>query len=259
MKKALLLVAALAAFVSVAIAAPQVQKTATFAYLYDVDSATLTYCVMTGQNGDPYGQARVVNARIKTTGGPTTTVTEFTGSSNPFTDLAVGDTILVTDSAGVRQQLEIVARASAASITVSSSVTLELAAGHPFTWLKQTCGTAASDGWIYVGNASQVAMTVQYEQGDLGGLRVRWECKPNAIGAAPVIVYPGESSDCGIGGTLSTDRCNFATAGETARLTVVVDPNPFAYCRVGLAYVTSDTSDAAANLEKVTASLVAVQ
>jgi hypothetical protein len=71
-----------------------------------------------------------------------------------------------------------------------------------------------------------------------------------------VIVYPGESSDCGIGGTLSTDRCNFATAGVTARLTVLVEGNLFSACRVGLAYAASDTSDAGANLEQVTVTLV---
>jgi len=259
MKKILSFVVALALVALCADAQPVARRNANFAYLYDVDSTNLTYCVMGGQGGDPFGPAIVGIARIKTTSGPTATVEEFTTGGAPFTSISVGDTILVTDSAGAAQQLVVVARASAASITVNTTVTLEATAGHNFTWMKQTCGTAITNGWIRVSDARAVSMTVQYEQGDLGSLRVRWECKGLGIGAQPVVVYPGEASDCGIGGTLSTDRCDFTTAGVTARLTVSVFPNPFAYCRVGLAYAASDAAENATNLEQITALLVKEQ
>jgi hypothetical protein len=237
------------------------QRSASFAHLYDVDSTSLTYCVMTGQNGDPFGGAMVGSSRIKTAaGGGSTTVTEFVSGALPFAQLSVGDTIIVDQNNStppVSQTVIVTAKASGASITVSTAMDLDNAAGHDFRWLKQTCGTAITNGWINVEDATGVAMTVQYEQGDLTGLRVRWECVPKGVGAAPVIVYPGQSSDCGIGGTLSTDRCDFATPGETARLMVSWGfPNSFQKCRIGLAYHTADASDAAANLEQVTATIV---
>ncbi len=235
--------------------------TANFAHLYDVDSASLTYCVVTGQNGDPFGAPRPGSSNIKTTG-TSTTVTEFTSGALPFADLSVGDTIIVPkDNSAIptTQTVIITAKASGASITVSTALTLTGTLGHPFTWMKQTCGTAITNGWVTVSSMSTVALTVQYDQGDLDGLRVRWECRPAGIGAQPVIVYPGESSDCGLGGTLSTDRCNFATAGVTARLTVLVEGNPFNQCRIGLAYAAADASDAAANLEQVTATVTKIK
>lgn len=253
-------VLAVLAALALASAASAQQSSASFAHLYDVDALSLTYCVMTGQNGDPFGQPISVSARIKTAGGAgSTTVTEFTTGEAPFTNVAVGDTLIIQQDNATppaKQTVVVTAKASAASITVSSSVDLDNAAGHFFSYLKSTCGTAVTNGWINVENARVVSLTVQYEQGDLTGLRVRWECVPKGIGARPVIVYPGQSSDCGLGGTLSTDRCDFATAGETARLTISVTDNPFQSCRMGLAYHTADASDAAANLEQVTATLI---
>jgi hypothetical protein len=123
----------------------------------------------------------------------------------------------------VPQTVTIIAKASGASITVSGAgLTLTGAAGHQFTWFKQTCGTSITSGWATISSYALVSMTVQYDQGDLDALLVRWECRPAGIGAQPVIVYPGETSDCGLGGTLATDRCSFATAGVTSRLTVLV-------------------------------------
>lgn len=229
---------------------------------YDVDSATLTYCVLTGQTDDPFATARVGTAAIKTVG-TSTTVTEYTASTNPFANLSVGDTLIVTKDASaipVSQTVTIIAKASGASITVSGAgLTLTSTGGHQFTWLKQACGTTTSSGWATVSGFGLVSMTVQYDQGDLDGLRVRWECRPGGVGAQPVIVYPGETSDCGLGGTLSTDRCNFATAGVTSRLTVLVEGNPFSQCRVGLAFAATDTSDAGAAIEQVTVAITKVK
>jgi hypothetical protein len=251
MKKTLL-----ALLFAVAASAAQAQSlSGNFAHQFDVDVTSLTYCLVTGQNGDPFAAARPGKAAIKTTG-TSTTVAEFTVGTNPFADLSVGDTLIVTRDASaipVSQTVVVVAKASAASITVSGAgLTLTGSGGHQFTWLKQTCGTTVNDGWANVGGYQTVSLTSLYEQGDLDALVVRWECKAAGIGAQPVIVYPGESSDCGLGGTLSTDRCSFATAGVTARLTVLVEDNPFQYCRVGVAMATTDTSDAGAALEQVT-------
>lgn len=225
---------------------------ATFNYKFDVDSDSLNYCVLTGTNGSPFGDPIRVQGNIKTTGS-SATLAEF-ADTDPFTGLAQGDVLFIDTPTGVATRV-IVAATSVSGVDVDSAITLTQTGGHRFSYKKLTCGTTVTNGWIDA-RAYTVALTVQYEQGDLAtGLRVRFECKGAAIGDLPVIVYPGESSDCGIGGTLSTDRCNFATAGETARLTVVVEGGLFSACRVGLARAGNDTSDAGANIEQVTATI----
>lgn len=223
---------------------------------YDVDSATLTYCRMNGKNGSPFDDPIVVNARIKTTG-TSATVTEFTASTNPFASVATGDVLVVSTPTSTDEDAKtyavVIAKASAASITVDPSVTLTATAGHLFSFYKVACGTAATDGWFAVPpTTAEVGLLLQYDQGDLTALVVRWECKGLEPFAEPTIIYPGESSDCGIGGTLATDRCSYATAGITARIEVVDEAPTFSFCRVGLAWSGADASDAGANLERVT-------
>lgn len=232
-------------------------RAANFAFRYDVDSSTLTYCRVEGQNRDPFGPALPGRGRVKTTGSSTTVVEQVTGD-NPFTEVAVGDVLLVhrPDGTSPGDDLVVVtARASAASITVDTSVDWQNGtAGRTWEWYRTVCGTTANDGWINVSQGA-AALTLQYDQGDLTALVARFECKTAALGAQPVIVYPGKSSDCGLGGTLSTDRCSFATAGITSRLSVIIAPTVFSQCRIGLAWTGADTSDAGANIEQVTASL----
>jgi len=238
-------------FVAPLLFASEVQN-ANFAFDYDVDSASLTYVRMVGQGGNPFGGAMAGPGTIKTTGS-SATVVENVASSNPFTNIEVGDVIQVSTSTNARDTRVVIAKATAASITVDSVV--DWSAGYSWRWWDTQKGTTSADGWIDVGGADSIIMTMQYDQGDLDALTVRWECKSASLGSNPVIAYPGEASDCGIGGTLSTDRCSFATAGVTARLSVMIESNPFSACRVGLAYAAADASDAGANLEKVTVTL----
>lgn len=237
----------------------QVQSnSANFAYRYDVDSATLTYCRLEGQNSDPYGGSRLGPGTIKTTGS-STSVTTGVAAAAPFIDVAVGDVLSVlrqAASGSPTDNVVVTVRTDDNNVTVDQAVDWSaVAPATGFSWRtwKLRCGTSDTDGWIDVGGARTAMLTVEYDQGDLDALRVRFECRPYGLGAAPVIVYPGETSDCGLGGTLSTDRCSFATAGATARLSIVVDPNHFGVCRVGLAFAATDTSDAGANLERINA------
>lgn len=248
-----------AALLALALAAPLAisgnsQRGANFAFRYDVDGVanTFTYTRLLGQGGDPYSGSAQGPGTLDTVGA-STTVTENVASTNPFRDIAVGDVIVVQRSTNARDIVVVTAKASDASITVDTSV--DWSVGVSWRYIKLQTGTTANDGWISVTGAQAAALTVQYDQGDLDALRVRFECLPLGLGGAPVIVYPGEASDCGLGGTLVTDRCAFATAGVTARLTVVVQPLVFSACRIGLAFATTDTSDAGANVEQVTASV----
>lgn len=230
-------------------------KDGQLALLYDVDSTTLTYCRTEGASGGPFDSPIVGSSRIKTVGS-STTVTEFTAGALPFSSVAVGDILVIqtTNPPGAVQTLRAVtAKASGASITVDTAIDLSAAGGFQFGFYKHRCGTTSADGWVAIPTAARlISLTVQYDQGDLDALAVRWECKASGAGAEPVIIYPGESSDCGIGGTLATDRCTFATPGITARLSVVDTAPAYGSCRVGLARVTTDTLDTTTNLEKVT-------
>ena len=217
--------------------------------LYDVDSATLTYCTTTAATQGP-------SLIMSQGGGSSANLVPSVASSAPFTCLAVGDVLSIQTAPGVYAYRAITTWTSANLVVVDSAITL--VAGVPFTWYRNVCGTSASAGWVSVPSGAQrVGLTVQFEQGDITSLAARWECRP-ANTANIVIIYPGETSDCGLGGTLSTDRCTFAAAKAGAAdgsLAIVDDAPVFGSCRVGLAYVGADASDAAATLEKVTVSV----
>lgn len=230
---------------------------------YDVDSdyavGGLVYCREQGQGGNPFGGPQLADARIKTVGA-STTVTSYAAGGNAFTNVAAGDILIVkTPTAGDPDsyvRLVVVAKASDDSITVDATVTLTATGGHEFSFYRTVCGTAATSGWFYVPTGARwLGITLDFEQGDITTLAVRWECRPtNGVGS--VILYPGEGADCGPGGayTAATNTCDFplAVAGTVnGRLTVVDDAPTFGSCRVGLAYKTADASDAGANREKV--------
>lgn len=223
-------------------------KVATFYYKYPLDALTLTYCKVTGQNNDPFGPPRANDFRIKTTGS-STSVTENTASTNPFTDLALGDILVVARPDGTTDTRVIVVRTDAANVTIDSAV--DWTGGFAFRWLKQSCGTTANDGWITVAGWESAAITFSIEQMNVtGGIDVRWECKGDSISALPVILYPGETDGCG-GGTLGTNVCNFTTAGITSRLTVE-DFGPWGSCRMGVVIHTNDDGgDLTTNEEQI--------
>lgn len=244
MKKTVLAVLAVLALASTAFAQLGQEK---FGGLkYDVDNTGLYYCTTNGPNQ---------NGKLlaSTGGGSSATLVPATGSSTPFTGMAVGDILQIKTGESTYAWRVITTWTSASSIVVDSVITVALSPGAPFTWYRNTCGTAATNGWVATpAGATRVGISVFFEQGDITTLSARWECK---TGDNIVIIYPGESSDCGLGAALSTDRCNWAAAKAGAAdgsLTIVDDAPVYDACRVGLAYVTADASDAATNLEKVT-------
>lgn len=252
MKTKALFVAALLLVASVAGA----QNTANFTYRYDVDSATLTYCVLSGQNGSAFGGSMPGQGMIETSGS-STTLTGVNASDDAFTGVGVGDVLQIVPPAGRIQELRVVtAVTSVDEVEVNAAV--DLTGGITYRWLDLQCGTGLDDGWIDVVRGSQFEMgwgiVVQYDAGDLtGGLAMRIECVSGGIGEQPVIVYPGENDGCGVGGTLNGNQCEFATAGIDSRLSVVNDYSTWSACRVGLAAVTSDTDG---TIEDVTVTLV---
>jgi hypothetical protein len=244
--------------------AQQVRK-ATLFYQFDVDSGTVNYPLHTGLDNSPFSSDRTVTtagAKISTVGS-STTVTATVAATLPFALLGVGDAFGVkigTDA--VPTYRIITAKASGDSVTVNAAIDLSVdATGYFFTWRKYVGGTAATSGWFDVSNlaADTITITVQYDQGDLDALGVRWECRVQSLDTQPQYVHPGASTSSGIcgPGTPSATFCTFATAGAGQGLSVR-DIGKWDECRIGLKFVTNDTSDAGANLEKVTATIVGV-
>lgn len=239
-------------FVAPLLFSAEVQRSANFAYNFDVDSATSTYVRLAGLNGDPFGGSAPGPSTVKTTGSSTTVVENVVGAL-PFTNIEVGDVLAVSRSTTITDLVVVIAKASGASITVDPAI--NWTGGFAWRYWDTQSGTTSTSGWISVTSASTVGLTVQYEQGDLDALKVRMECRGDWLGAEPVVVYPGESSDCTPGGTLVGGFCEFTTPGVTARFTVVDAAPVFSACRIVLAFKTTDTSDAGANLERVTAAV----
>jgi hypothetical protein len=147
-----------------------------------------------------------------------------------------------------------------ASVTDGNSLVLVAAPAADFTsvnwsWKDQQCGTAATSGWIDVSAMDGKTFVIQYEQGD-GDISVRFECKDAYLGAQPNIIYPGEGSDCGVGGTLTSAQCVYTAAnvGITNRIKLVAW-EPYQMCRVGVKLTGADASDVGANLEQITLGL----
>jgi len=169
---------------------------------------------MAGQNGDPFGEPLLGTAQIKTTGS-STTVEENVVGTNPFASLAVGDMILVRRGT-VTDRVSITAKASAASITVSSAV--DWSAGLDFRWLDLTCGTAVTDGWIGVGAFYNVAVTVEWVTKAATSLDFQTECamgpglpaivetrSATAVGQWALVITAGVYDRCRVGMKLTAD------------------------------------------------------
>ncbi|NIN66108.1 MAG: hypothetical protein GTO63_15720 [Anaerolineae bacterium] len=204
-------------------------------YKYDVTGATTTYCATWGQDESVFGNFYPGPGRVETTGGAQTTVTGVDAAQDVFLDVGVGDLVQFQFRNGNVEHRVVVTNADNDTITVDTAIDLDVATGVNWGYKNLDCGTAATDGWAGVSGFSVVSMTMQYDAGDMTDLDVVWECKEGGIGAEPVQVYPGPASDCGFG-TLATDVCQFAAAGD--RLSVVITDNVFGFCRVGLAVTT---------------------
>lgn len=255
MRKLLMVLAGILLTVSPALA--QQPETAPIAYAYDLDAATPIYPKITGRNGDPFGGSIPGAGKIKTTGS-SVNVTEVTVGTNPFTDLEVGDPIIVRRIDGTIDRRIIVTRTDAANVVLDTAVDWS-APGFNFSWYNTSFGAAATDGWVDTSRFSGgVKFTIQYEQGDFAtGFQYWVECETEGLDPKPNLVFPGETTDCGPGGTLVTNTCQIATAGATtSRMAVVIsaDENT-GKCRVGIQRNGADTSDAGAALERVSISV----
>jgi hypothetical protein len=223
-------------------ASAQGTKSANFTYRNNLTSLSITYCKLTGQNDQVLNPAPIAGtARIKTTGSSVNVVAN-TATQGPFTNIAVGDVLLIDKGAGGKFNRVVATRADADTITVDTAV--DLTGGFEFRYLKTVCGATVTDGWIDASDyqAKSVSFNLEAATALVGGIDFRIECKGQSLGAAPNTVHPGASGTCNPG-TSAGGFCNVTTAGQIVK----VDIPPAVVCsqvRVGMLVHTSVTSDA---------------
>ncbi len=204
------------------------QKNADIVYAYDVTAGSYTYCRLLGVQQDPFGNPVAGGPLIKTSGS-STTVTEATASTNPFAPIGVGDVLYISVGPGVQAPTvrAVTAKASDASITVDSAITLT---GNAWSFKKLSCGTGITDGWIPVGLFATLNFTIELVSLTAASDDFQVECKKGVVTSAAAII----------------DTTSMAAPGTYSR---VITDGVWDACRVGLK-VTGD-----AGVQSINASL----
>ncbi len=232
----------------VLLASPVLADEANFALRYDLDSTSVVYCKVTGNQGNPFGGPISGAGLIKTSGSSATT-TEV-ADTDPFADNAAGDVLLVDKGTVNTDALIriIITDTSASSNVVDAAWDIENGgSGYAFRWLKQTCGTGAENGWIDIGEAKSFTIGFELDQVNVtGGVDVQVQCRGSAIGASPTQVFPACAS-----GSCNTYQ-NYTTAGIASATFVQGDNLPVSQCRVGIKIGSADDgSDTGADKEQI--------
>jgi hypothetical protein len=191
-----------------------IQKVAFGVFSKNVADASYVYCKLAGKNGDPFGDPVPGRGTIQTTGS-SVTIDETVVGSNPFTEVVVGDMLVVT-TGGVTYRRAVVTRASAAQITVDTAITL--AANTQWAFYRSSCGTAVTDGWIPVSLKSELSFGVDWKTKAGTSIDHSFECR--LAGSAPAAleqastttatssfleITAGVWDECRIGLKISTD------------------------------------------------------
>lgn len=220
-------------------------RTANFFLNFDVDSTDVTYGVVQGEGLNPFGGGISSSGKRIETSGSSTTVSSDTAGDNSFAEVSAGDTIFIpTDGTITGRYVSryVISKADSDTITVDTAI--NIASAVPFRWLKAT--TSATVGWLDISAYAGRTITVEYNQGDLGRLDVRVECRGSYPGSSAVQVFPSCTT-----GSCDTYQA-YTTVGIASRTSIAI-PEPFGACRVGVKYATSDASDATTNREIFTA------
>lgn len=220
---------------------------AVIALRMDYDSSSATYCKVDGP-------AKGIS-KIKTTGS-SQNVTENTAGDNPFREVNAGDVLEVdrTPLASPRQNdlAFVITWTDDSNVVVNPAV--DWSGGYPFKYWRQTCGTTINDGWIDVSGATDAKVCVLIRQMTATAVEWRLEGKDNGVDAQPNVIYPGETSDCGPNGTLSSGYCRFTSGSATTFVgnQCVFIPEREAMVRVGVKVDTDDGGDTLTDAEQVT-------
>lgn len=164
------------------LAPAQEQRTAKLYYNYDVSSTSYIYCKYTGSGGSPFGAELKGYGLIKTTGS-TTTLDELDAASDSFTGMAVGDLLIIRNSTtGATSLRRIVTFTSVSQVVVDAAINLGTA-GVAFNWLKQSCGTAATDGWVDAALFYRLTFERVLTTLNATSIQTQVECQLNGVGS----------------------------------------------------------------------------
>jgi hypothetical protein len=210
---------------------------------YDLDATDYTYCVATGNDGSPWS-APIPGLGRAETSGSSVTVTGVTGSADSFGPVSTGDIIYFQTAGGAAIIRYVASNADDDTITVNAAVDLDVTGGYAFSWLKVTCGTGATNGWIDIAGWERKKISLEITQMvATGGVDFKFECRDNTTVSTAHQVYPGESSDCGTNGTLTSGVCNVATSTTGTWDLVFTPEEQWDACRVGIKIGSADDGD----------------
>lgn len=196
---------------------PQVRQT-TLVDNYDVTTAGYTYLFFGDRNSaitkstGVWGPGTAVARPFSSS---TTTLTSV-GSLDSFIGLAVGDLLLITID-GVENERTIATFTSANEVVVNAALSSEVTS-QTFRFKKRRTGTAATDGWFYVGdldhfnvqfevatiNATSLTATLECRVSKFGAANTLFEQTFTAVGAESVSVSTSQE-ECRVGWKIDTD------------------------------------------------------
>lgn len=191
------------------------QQQRTYVRTYDLDATSYIYCVTS--------EPLATSGFRATTVGSSTTVTAVS-PADAFDRVTVGDDLLFVVG-GTQYLRRVATKASSASITVDTAVTLTATVGSPFLIQTRTCGTTVSDGWVPTTGMDEKMVKVETATlTGTGGVDVSVECRLGGNATAPIQLVTGNIT--------STTAPN---AGD-----VFVIPEPCSSIRVGLKWGTAN-------------------
>lgn len=218
---------------------------------YDLDSASYIYVATTGESDLVLSGPRKRAVLIQTSGS-SASVTATTATTAPFQGIATGATggggdFLFFNIGGLTTQRVITARADADNVTVDTAI--DLSTATRFSWRRLTSGTAATDGWVPMTGFNTASFAWQIKQSDGGSIDVKVECEPissaEGTSSSQQQVYTKN--------VVAPYGCPSAAGSGACDTLIIGAPGMFDRCRLGFK-INTDSSDAGANLEKISAS-----
>ena len=247
MKKLLLLLLLLA------IPAQAENVTGYFAVRYDLDSTSIIYCRSEGERGDPFRPPKSALYRVDNAGSETA-VTSATAGQDVFLGMAAGDVMYITVDQ-VQYERGVLTYTDTENIVVDEAIDLS-GDDYRFSWRRNNCGTAATDGWLSTSGLSNLSVMFAMNQyvGDAGnnGMDVRIEGMIAAPDGTTSVMQLWPSKSVGAAASVQ----NFLTAGITSNLIVNVTA-PIEQIRVGMLHNTADdaSGDLTTNAEQISVTL----
>jgi hypothetical protein len=215
---------------------------------YDLDSGTYVYPITTGESDMVLSGPRQRRVPVQTVGS-STTVAAATATTAPFQGIVVGDEVYFNVQGvagaglgGTQTSRVITAKASDDSVTVDTAI--DLSTAQNFSWRRFAAAGTAADGWVPMAGFDAATFIWQMKQSDGASIDVKVECRMFSSPATDVVQI------------VTTNVTAYGCPG-TGCQKQDLNPSFFDQCRLGFK-INTDTSDAGAAVEKISAQFVGV-